>query len=216
VRSGTSAKIVSSTVNLMQVSPQPQTVPRRVASQPQAQPPRTIYVQQTPATTDVAASKHQLIYWAALGIILVGSGVAIWLLYKRFKTKIDEAEESKVEYQVRAEEYARRKGVELARAQLESYMLANRGVRHDIGDPGILPDLACTSSFQTNERQRCDVTGQAVTTSTDPIGIRLKPVPENAQPDLQPADAGSGNMNDGAGGAKSTSTTATSVTVQQQ
>jgi len=174
-------------------------------------------------TAGVLAEKAgtPMIYWAALGVVVVGAGSTVFLLYRRFKTKMDEAEEAGTEMKVRAEEYARQRGADLARQQIQEYLRRNKGARHDVGDPGLVPDLACSSSFETPQKQRCAATGEAVTSSTNPIGIRLEPIPESGQLDLEGAteqqiSGAAGNVNDSACGGASTATTANSAPMQQE
>jgi len=186
------------------------------------QPPPVSYVSASrpkrpkmPAMTEKAGGTP-MIYWAALGVVVVGAGIAIFLLYRRFKTKMDEAEEAGTEMKVRAEEYARQRGADLARQQIQEYLRRQKGARHDVGDPGLVPDLACSSSFEVPQKQRCSATGEAMTSSTNPVGVRLEPIPESDQLDLsgakdQQISGPAGGVNESASGGGSTATTATSV-----
>ena len=140
--------------------------------------PRPVFrpVVAAPAPTVGFLDKYK--YWIVVAVIVIIAGATIVYLMRQNSQQDEKNKEVQAEYRVRAEQYAQRRGDELAtqmtRKMIQDY-LKKPGSRHDLGDPGILPDLGCVSDWETNVSQRCAPDNTAVTTDIRQIGSTAPP-----------------------------------------
>lgn len=121
-------------------------------------------------------------------LVLAGLGVAVGVyLYVRWREgKCEEAmRERTASYRAAAEQYARNEAKRLAHKELEDVLKRGRGVRHDLGDPGIAPGLAASHSFETGIDEIAISSGEAVQTETAAIGSATL---QDQTADLQPPE----------------------------
>lgn len=137
-------------------------------------------------------------FWIVISAILLVAIGAIVYLVRQNAQQERENKASMAEYRTRAEAYALKRGQELgvqqAQQMIQEY-LKRPGSRHDLGDPGILPDLGCVSDWETNTSQRCAPNNTAITTEITQIGSTAPPPidgpgsvclePANANDDFQ-------------------------------
>lgn len=113
------------------------------------------------------------IWIIAFAAIAIGAGIYFWM-----KSKQDEAErvskKERLQWRYKAQEYGEHRARELAQ-QLLSEELKKRGIRHDIGDPGIQSNLGATHDWETNPKQKASPEGAAVTTEINQVAA---PAPE--------------------------------------
>lgn len=117
-------------------------------------------------------------YWIVIVVVILAAGGAIFYLVRQNSQQDKQNKETQAEYRVKAEQYAQKRGEELgsqmARQMLQQY-LKQPGSRHDLGDPGILPDLGCVSDWETNVSQKCAPSNTAITTDIRQIGSTAPP-----------------------------------------
>lgn len=125
-------------------------------------------------------------YWI-IGAAVVSASIAI---YFYIKSKQDEAEDERkrerLEDRVKAEQYAEKRAQQLAHAYLQDN-LEKRGIRHDIGDPGIQSDLGATHDWEANTEQKASPQGVAVTSEITQIATPAVP-DDDASDDVELSD----------------------------
>lgn len=154
---------------------------RPVFRRPGAPPPETVGF----------LSKYK--YWIVIALVVLIAGGTIFYMMRKNSQQVEKNKEVQAEYRVRAEQYAQKRGDELAtgmaRKMLNDY-LKQPGSRHDIGDPGILPDLGCVSDWETNVSQKCAPDNTAITTDIRQIGSTAPPpIDGPGSIKLEPANA---------------------------
>lgn len=137
--------------------------------------------------------KHK--YWVIIAVLVILAVGGVVYLMRQNSLQEERFKEAQAEYRVRAEQYAQRRGDELAtqlaRKMVTEY-LKKPGSRHDLGDPGILPDLGAVSDWETNTEQRAAPDGTAITTDIRQIGSTAPPPVDGAgSRRLDPANANS-------------------------
>lgn len=107
-------------------------------------------------------------YWI-VGAAAVSVGIGI---YFYLKSKQDEADDDRkrgrLEDRMKAEQYAEKRAHQLAQVYLQDSM-KQRGVRHDLGDPGIQSDLGASHDWEANTDQKASPAGVAVTSEITQI-----------------------------------------------
>ena len=171
-------------------------------NQPPLRAPRPVFRAPAPviAPTPTVGFLDKYKYWIVVAVVVLIAGATIVYLMRQNSRQGEKNKEVQAEYRVRAEQYAQKRGDELAtqmaRKMVTDY-LQQPGSRHDLGDPGILPDLGCVSDWETNVSQKCAPNNTAVTTDIRQIGSTAPPpidgpgsvklAPANADDDFQGA-----------------------------
>lgn len=134
-------------------------------------------------------------YWIVIGVVIVVAVLAVGFLMYQNTQQDKRNKQAQAEYRVLADQYAQRRGEELGKQmalKMVNDYLKRPGARHDLGDPGILPDLGCVSDWETNVNQRAAPDGTAVTTDVTQIGSTAPPpIDGPGSVRLNPANANS-------------------------
>ena len=143
--------------------------------------------------TSVAGSEEGV--WEKYKLwILGGAAIAITVgVYFWMKSRQEESERKgmreRQETRLNAERYADEKGKYLAQQMLRK-ALGKRGVRHDLGDPGIQSGLGSTHDFETNIVQKASPEGMAVTTEINQMAAPAHSRPNEMEPVYGVGDGG--------------------------
>lgn len=144
-------------------------------SQPRGGPGPATYVRQPypyyiPSEEDSGISgfwEKYKVWIIAFAALAIGIGVYFWM-----KTKQDEAERNakkqRLEDRLKADHYAEQRAQQLASIMVDK-ALKEKGVRHDIGDPGIQSDLGASHDWETNPKQRASPADVAIDSEINQI-----------------------------------------------
>ena len=125
-----------------------------------------------------------------IAALAIAAGVFFYIRYRDGKTEEMMAERL-ASYRLGAENFARVRAKELAEGEFDRIAaergmgeaLRSRGIRHDLGDPGVSGGLGASHSFETGIDEVASSAGYAVQSETAPIGSAE---PRDVAVDLQP------------------------------
>ena len=148
---------------------------------PAAQYPQAAYFPASPRGGDGGDGGDDDGFWEKYKYWLVAAAAvsAAIGIYFYLKSKQDEADDDRkrgrLEDRMKAEQYAEKRAHQLAQVYLKDAM-TQRGVRHDLGDPGIQSDLAASHDWEANTDQKASPGGVAVTSEITQIATPAETV----------------------------------------